>query len=143
EVDRIKVFKAKPKAVSVTLWALWGKCLLEEKHGGDVDGFLSNIEWKCRARTIENKEEQSGEQDKQGFEKHGRKSNMPRSTNPERQTRNNWHSVAYHDLTKENKELLELKLHHQLEMKELERARAVLREEKRELETLQLASQFL
>ncbi|GCB69633.1 hypothetical protein scyTo_0005513 [Scyliorhinus torazame] len=140
EADRNKVFKAKPEAVSVgDSTDAGGKCLLEEAHGGDVGGCLSNIGWKCPARTLENKKnEWSGEQDKQGFEKHGKKSNMPRSTDPERQTRNNWHSVAYDGLMKENDDLLKLKLN----MKKLERTRVVLREEKRELEILPLASQF-
>ncbi|GCB61688.1 hypothetical protein scyTo_0014368 [Scyliorhinus torazame] len=92
--------------------------------------------------TLENKNEWPGEQDKQGFEKHGKKSNMPRSTDPKQQTRKNWQSVAYDGLAKENDELLKLKQHQELNMKELERTGVVLLEEKRELETLQLASLF-
>ncbi|GCB69982.1 hypothetical protein scyTo_0012525 [Scyliorhinus torazame] len=126
EVDRNKIFKAKPKAASKgKSTGSGGKCLLEKKHDSDINGCSSNIEQKCCARTMENKNERSEDQDKQEFEKHGKKSNKSKSTDHVRQTKN-WHTVAYHGLTKENYELLELKQHHEIEMKELERTRAEL-----------------
>ncbi|GCB60072.1 hypothetical protein scyTo_0011061 [Scyliorhinus torazame] len=76
EVDRNKLFKVKPKAVSEDdPTASGGKCLLEKKHDGDVNGCSSNSEQKCHVRTTENKNERSEEHDKQEFVKHEKKSN--------------------------------------------------------------------